>query len=391
MSDRPLKELKDKTPLDVAYTPNMDNLAKKGICGLSRTFYEGLPYDSSVANMGVLGYDPRKYFTGRAPLEAANIGVDLAYGDIALRCNLLTVQDGRIVDFTAGHIPNKDALELMNSLGERLGGRGVEFHAGVSYRNLLVLRSDLRPSLDFTARQPHDIVGHRVDENLIQSNSKEAGATVQLLNDLMEKAGDILANHELNWRRIGEGKNPANAAWFWGAGVKPNMPLFEKVFGLKGSLVSAVDLLKGLGRIIGMRVLDVKGATGYYDTNYEGKADAALNSLADLDLAYIHVESTDEAGHEGSIEHKIKAIEDIDERVLGRIIDNIEGDYAILLMPDHSTPIVARTHTTDPVPYVIFDTRRKAEGVKAYNERDIGEKAGQRIVDSHTLMKKMTG
>jgi 2,3-bisphosphoglycerate-independent phosphoglycerate mutase len=389
-ADRPVDALAGRTPLEAADTPNMDLLARRGICGMARTFYEGFPFDSSIANMGILGYDPRKYFTGRSPLEAANLGVGLECGDVSLRCNLVTVEDGIIRDFTADHISNPEAAELIRAVDERLGGGGIEFHPGMSYRNLLVLRSGLKPSLDFTATQPHDIVGGSVEEHRIKAKSKAAAATVALLDRLGDDALPILADHPVNRRRAAEGKNPGNSLWFWGAGRKPNIPSFKSVYGLEGSLVSAVDLLKGLGRTIGLNVLPVEGATGYLDTNYVGKADAALGSLRKGDFTYIHLESTDEAGHEGSIEHKVRAIEDIDRKVVGRVLDRIEGDYAILLMPDHATPVSVRTHTTEPIPYALYDTRRKGDGVERFSEREIAANGSRRITDAYRLMKRLT-
>ncbi|MFH1055500.1 MAG: cofactor-independent phosphoglycerate mutase [Candidatus Altiarchaeota archaeon] len=389
-ADRPLEELEGKTPLEAAYTPNMDTVAKKGTCGMAQTLFPELPFDSSVANMSVLGYDPRKYFSGRAPIEAANLGIELGRGDIAVRCNLITVEDGRIRDFTAGHIKKAEGAKLIEALNEKLGADGIEFYPGTSYRNILVIRSKLKPSLEFLAQQPHDIVGEKVSEYRIKAKTEVGSETAKLLNMLMDEAAGILGDHDVNKKRIKENKNPADSIWLWGAGVSPNMPTFKKAYGIDGSLVSAVDLLKGIGKIVGMRVLEVKGATGYFDTNYEGKADAAVESLREVDLAYVHIESTDEASHEGDVEGKIKAIEDVDERVLGRMMESLEDDYAILVMPDHATPIKVRTHTDEPVPYAIYDTRKKGDSVKSFSEKDIREKGSQPLIEAHKLMGKLT-
>jgi 2,3-bisphosphoglycerate-independent phosphoglycerate mutase len=386
MADRPLKELGGMTPLEAAKTPNMDQIARGGKCGLAKTFYEGLPYDSSIANMGILGYDPKTYFSGRSPLEAANLGVSLADGDIALRCNFVTLEAGRIKDFTAGHISNSEGANLIEALNRSLGSEGIEFYPGVSYRNLLVIRGARAPSLDFGATAPHDIIGGLASEHMICAKSSMAKNTVDLLNGFIEKSWDILAGHEVNRQRLKNGKNPANSIWLWGAGKRPNMPSFRSKFKIDGSLVSAVDLLKGLGRVVGMEVLYVKGATGYLDTDYAGKTNAALKSLEHVDLSYIHLESTDEAGHEGSSEKKIQAIEDIDRLVVGRLLDRLKGEYSILLMPDHATPVEVRTHTTEPVLYAIYDSRKKLSGAKAYNEKEVSKVFGEDPVKSYTLI-----
>ena len=388
MADRPVKALGGRTPLEAARKPNMDCLARRGSCGMAKTFYSGLPHDSSVANMGVLGYDPRRYFCGRSPLEAANIGVGLGPGDIALRCNLVTLAGDKMEDFTAGHITSDEARSIMSALSAELGWGGIEFYHGTSYRNLMVLRRSLKPSLDFSAKPPHDMLGGSVRANMPRSRGVSAWRTADLLRELTRRSWEVLAGHPVNMRRMREGKKPGNSIWLWGAGKRPRMPPFSKKYGVKGSLVSAVDLLKGLGRVIGMDVLDVEGATGYIDTNYEGKADAALRSLDSCDLTYVHLESTDEAGHEGNPEHKIKAIEDIDRRIVGRILDGLEGDYRVLLMPDHPTPIEVRTHTVEPVPYVIFDSRMDASGAEAYTEWVVKSRSA-RAVEAHTLMRRL--
>jgi len=390
MSDRPVKELGGRTPLEAADTPNMDSVAEHGVCGMAKTFYRGLPYDSAIANMSILGYDPRKYFTGRSPLEAANLGVELGRGDVSFRCNLVTLEGGKIKDFTAGHISTEEAEVLIGEVDKRLGGEGIEFYPGVSYRNLLVLRSKLRPSLNIKAMPPHDIVGEPVLRNRVKARDRKASETAELLNRLIEESRESLASHPVNKRRLDDGKNPANSIWLWGAGTKPVMPLFSKRFGVRGSLVSAVDLLKGLGKIVGMDVLRVEGATGYLDTNYEGKADAAVGSLETCDLTYVHIESTDEAGHEGSVEHKINAIEDVDKKVVGRMLDRLTGDYRLLLMPDHATPISVRTHTQEPVPYAVYDTgKKKADRVGKYSEREIKRKGSLKLTDAYKLVGRL--
>ncbi|MFH0863316.1 MAG: cofactor-independent phosphoglycerate mutase [Candidatus Altiarchaeota archaeon] len=391
MADRPLKELGGRTPLEAAKTPNMDAVARGGACGMAKTFYSGLPYDSSIANMGILGYDPRKYFTGRSPLEAANLGVVLEDGDLALRCNLITVADGRIKDFTAGHISRQEGSELIEALKERLGVAGLEFYPGVSYRNLLVIRKRLRPSDRISTKPPHDIVGGLVSRNMVKATSKRGEETARLLNRLIVDSASVLEDHPVNGGRKARGKNVANSVWFWGAGTRPDLPSFEEKFGMKGSLVSAVDLLKGIGKTIGLDVLDVKGATGYIDTNYIGKADAALDSLKRVDFTYVHIESTDEAGHEGSIEHKIRAIEDIDRNVVGEILGRMGCDFRMLLLPDHATPIEIRTHTKEPIPYAIYDSTKESVGACAFTEREIRKRSPKKAVESYRLMGLLRG
>ncbi|MCX6695422.1 MAG: cofactor-independent phosphoglycerate mutase [Candidatus Altiarchaeota archaeon] len=388
MSDRPLKELSGRTPLEAANKPNMDYIAREGRCGLAQTLHPGVPFDSGVANLCVLGYDPRKYYPGRGPLEAMNMGVKLSGKDIALRCNIIFQKGGRIADFTSGHISNGEGSELMNAMGERFGGSGIELYPGVSYRNLIVLRERYSDRLD--CKPPHDIVGGVVEENLIKPLKPDAAETAKVLNDIMRESVDLLSKHPVNVKRVGSGKNPGNMLWFWGPGRNPKLEKFESKYGLSGSLISAVDLLKGIARVIGLEVIDVPGATGYLDTNYEGKADYALKSLESKDFVYVHIESTDESGHEGSLEHKIKAIEDIDERVLGRMLNKLEGDYVLGLLPDHATPIEVRTHVDDPVPFAIYDKRKKPDKTRSYSEKE-AKKGAYGLIEGHEFMSRMFG
>lgn len=368
MSDRPLGELNGKTPLNVADKPNMDLIAERGTSGLLNTMYPDLPLDSGVANLAILGYDPRKYYPGRGPLEAARLNLKLGEKDIAMRCNLVTEKDEKLDDFSAGHIGNDEAAKLITFVNEKLGTGGVEFYPGVSYRNIIVLRDNYSERLE--CKPPHDIIGKEIFKNLIKPQSTEARRTAELLNELTLRSRELLGGHEINKRRAGQGKNPANMIWLWGPGRNPKIPSFESMFGIGGSVISAVDIIKGIAQIIGLNPIDVPGATGYIDTNYEGKVDAALKSLKDEDFVFIHLESTDEAGHEGSIEHKVQAIEDIDKRVVGRLMDNLEGDYSIGVLPDHATSISLRTHTDDPVPFSIYSTKKDGDSVQKYSEND---------------------
>ncbi|MFH1788551.1 MAG: cofactor-independent phosphoglycerate mutase [Candidatus Altiarchaeota archaeon] len=385
MSDRPLKELGGKTPLEVAKTPNMDYIAGNGEMGLLKTMLEGLPKDSGVANLAILGYDPLKYYPGRGPLEAANMRIQLKEDDIIVRCNTITVDGNVIVDYSGGHISSAESHELVNYANEKLGGDDIILYPGVAYRHVGVLKNHF--SDEISCHPPHDIIGGRVDENMILPVDESAKETADVLNRIMTESKSLLENHPVNQRRVAEGKRPANMLWFWGAGKKPVMPSFRQLFGLSGSIISAVDIIKGIGISAGLEVVDVPGATGYLDTNYEGKADAALKSLERLDFAYVHVESPDESGHEKNIEHKIQAIEDLDKSVIGRILEKIRGDYVIGVLPDHATPISVGTHTDDPVPFAIYSPKNKK------NKRGVGyseENAKKGVLgmkDASTFMK----
>jgi len=368
MSDRLCRELSGKTPLEVADKPNMDEIAAKGNCGMLSTMVEGLPLDSGVANLGILGYDPKKYYTGRGPFEAAKFGLDPTEKDVALRCNTITEKNGRIEDYASGQITSEEARKLIEHIDSKLGNVEVRFHAGVKYRHILLLKE--RFSDKITCMPPHDIVGEPIRENMIEASEPEAEETAELLNLLMRESKTLLKHHPVNMERESRGLNPANMLWFWGAGRKPNLPPFKDKYGVSGSVISAVDIIKGIAVCAGLKPINVAGATGYLDTDYVGKAKAALTSLKDNDFVYVHVEAPDEAGHEGSIGHKIQAIEDIDDKVLGTILGGLDGDYALAVLPDHATPIEVRTHTAEPVPFAIYDTRKKGDDVKRYTEEE---------------------
>jgi 2,3-bisphosphoglycerate-independent phosphoglycerate mutase len=374
MSDRPLPELRGRTPLEVADTPNMDYVASNGDCGLLKTMFAGLPKDSGVANLALLGYDPRKYYPGRGPLEAANMRIPLDASDVVLRCNTITEEKGVLLDYSGGQITSKESHELIKHVSSVLKEKGITLHAGVAYRHVAVLRDHYSDKL--SCSPPHDITGGRITENLIKPTATEARETADKLNKLMLESRDLLRDHPVNVKRVSEGKRPANMLWFWGPGRKPSLPSFEKKYGLSGSIISAVDIIKGIGVSVGLDVIDVPGATGYLDTNYEGKADAALKSLSRLDFVYIHVESPDESGHEKSIEHKIQAIQNLDEKVVGRLLKKLSGDYVIGVLPDHATPISVGTHTDDPVPFAVYSTARKnKKKVGGFSEKNAKEGA----------------
>ncbi|MCL5061752.1 MAG: cofactor-independent phosphoglycerate mutase [Nitrospiraceae bacterium] len=369
MADRPIDELRGLTPLKKASTPNMDKLAQKGILGKVRTIPEGFHPGSDVANLSILGYDPAKYYTGRAPLEAASIGVKLDENDVAYRCNLVTLKFDKnkthavMDDYSSGHITTEEARELIKAVKSGLEDGDIVFYPGVSYRHLMVWKNG---SLDIECAPPHDILEREITDYL------PVGERDSVLRELMRKSVDILDGHPVNKERLKNGKKPANSIWLWGHGKKPQMPTYKEKYGVKGALISAVDLTKGLGIYAGFEILKVPGVTGWLDTNYSGKAEYALNALKDTDFIYIHVESPDEAGHSGNYRDKIKAIEDFDCLVVGPVMKGLKErfkNYRVLLMPDHATPIKVRTHTDEPVPFVIYDSRneKKNKGV-TYDE-----------------------
>lgn len=353
MADEPLAELGGQTPLEYADTPNMDAIARAGRCGLLQTVPEGFEPGSDIANLSVLGYDPREYYTGRGPLEAVSMGIDLAASDIAYRCNLVTVLDDVMEDFSSGHISSADGHELISALDATL--EGAALYPGISYRNLLVVPG----GRGAVTTPPHDIVGRAIDAYLPE------GIDAGLLRRCMEESREVLEGHPVNARRVAEGKSPATMIWPWSGGRKPALPAFSEKYGCSGGMISAVDLLNGIARCAGMKVIEVPGATGFLDTDYEAKARHAIDALETLDFVYMHVEAPDEAGHMGSIEEKVRAIERLDA-VTGMILDAVEGTIAVL--PDHPTPIRMRTHTADPVPFAVLGKGIDACG--SYSEKE---------------------
>ncbi|MBI4654695.1 MAG: cofactor-independent phosphoglycerate mutase [Nitrospirae bacterium] len=385
MSDRPLKELGGKTCLQAANTHNMDKIASEGKVGILRTIPRGFAPGSDVANLSILGYNPKKYYTGRAPIEAAYRGIKLRPGDVAYRCNLVTIRSGNknkliMEDYSSGHISSEDAGILIKDINKNLSSDKITFSPGVSYRHLMIWRNG-RSNVQCTS--PHDITGREINNYLPAGNGED------VLKSLIEKSREILADHPINKKRIKRGFKPANSIWLWGQGKKPSMPKFKDKYGLKGSLISAVDLTKGLGVITGFNIINVKGATGYLDTNYIGKARAALKALRTVDIVYLHVEAPDEAGHSGNYKDKIRAIEDFDSKVVGTVLKGMKAfkDYRILLLPDHATPIKVRTHTDEPVPFVIYDSRvkRKNEGV-TFDESIMARKGIKVFEEGYKLM-----
>ena len=372
MADTPSEYLGGATPMEKAVKPNMDALAALSEVGLCRTVANGLKPGSDVANLSVLGYDPAVCYTGRSPLEAASIGVDMKDTDVALRCNTVTLsdeenyEDKTMVDYCAGDISTEEAAEIIATIEQELGNEIYKFYSGVSYRHCLIVNNGTTELGNMTP--PHDISGRVVGEYLSKAE------TAAPLIELMKKSYDILKDHPVNKKRIAEGKNPANSIWLWGEGKKPALEDFKEKNGVSGAIVSAVDLLKGIGICANMQTPEVEGATGYLDTNFEGKATAAIEAFKrGADLVYIHLEAPDECGHRCEPDNKVKAIEIIDEKILGVMKDYLDKsgeDYRILICPDHPTPLLIKTHSSDPVPYLIYDSRRALSGVECFTEKN---------------------
>ncbi len=365
MADRPIEELGNKTPLEAARTTNMDYLAQHGSTGMIQTIPHKMKPGSDIGNMALLGYDPRKCHSGRAPLEAANLNVTLADDEVAFRCNLVTVTDNKMLDYSAGHINTKEASLLIDALNEEMDLDDVKFYPGKSYRHLLVLKVR-KPKLycAIETTPPHDILNQEIKPHLPQ------GPESEMLLKLMEKSKDIFEKHSVNKVRIDLGESPANMIWLWGQGTRPHLPSFKEKFGVKGSVISAVDLVNGIGRLAGLEIVDVPGATGYYDTDYLGKAQYALESLKQRDFVYVHIEAPDEAGHNGDVKAKIAAIEQIDKDIVGTVLNHYgeHDNVRILVLPDHPTPVKLRTHTSDPVPFVMYGKGIAHDGSQEYSE-----------------------
>ncbi len=367
MADYPVQELNGRTPLEVARTANMDFIAKNGKLGKVKTIPDKATPGSDVANITIFGYDVQKYYTGRGPLEAANLGIDLEDNDVAFRCNLITASQDTLVDYSAGHISSKEAKTIIEFIDKSLGTERIKFYPGVSYRHVMLVKRGTDDHLDsLVCKPPHDISGQSILKNLPK------GEGAEILVKLMEESRKILEKHEINLVRIDLKENPANMIWLWGQGKKPSMPKFTEKYALTGSVISAVDLIKGLGRLLGLEVINVPGATGYYDTNYEGKAKAALKSLEKNDFVFVHVEAPDEAGHNGDLREKINAIERFDQLVVGTILNAYKKkkDFRILVLPDHATPISVKTHTAEPVLFGIFGKDIPAGNFSKYCEKE---------------------
>lgn len=387
MADEPIESLQNRTPLAYAKTPNMDILAKESEIGLVHTIPEGMKPGSDTANLAVIGYNPKKYYTGRSPLEALSIGVNMKDTDIAIRCNLVTLSDDKlqyeekkIIDHSASEISTEEAAILLDSVKKELQNEMFQYYLGTSYRHLLIWEKGQVVELT----PPHDILGKVVKEFLPEE---------VMLKEMMKKSYDILNEHPLNKERAEKGFNKANSIWFWGAGTKPALDSFEEKTGKKGAMISAVDLLKGIAVGAGLKNIEVEGANGTLHTNYEGKAKAAVEALVKdgYDFVYVHVEAPDEMGHQGSVERKIQAIEYLDTRVIEVIkkeMDDSKEDYRMLILPDHPTPIACRTHTSAPVPYLLYDSTEKKQETWSYTEANAKE-SGNFIAEGYTLIDKL--
>ena len=386
MADLPFEALGNKTPMEIAKKPCMDSLAQKGEIGLVKTVQDGMKPGSDVANLAVLGYDAKKYYSGRSPLEAASIGIDLKATDVTFRCNLVTLSDEAeysdktMVDYCADDISSAEAKILVEYIEEKLGNEIFSYYPGVSYRHCLVWDNGVVDGHDLTP--PHDITDRPIKEYIPK------GDNVAPLYDMMKKSYDLLKDHPVNLERIKRGKRPANSIWLWGEGTKPALDSFEEKFSKKGSMISAVDLLKGIAICAEMKSVDVDGATGYIDTNFEGKCKAAIEEFKNgQDLVYIHVEAPDECGHRGEAENKVKAIEIIDEKILAPVVEFLRSydDFAVLVCPDHPTPLCIKTHSSDPVPYLIYSSKNEIDGAETFTEAT-SKATGNYIAEGFTMM-----
>jgi 2,3-bisphosphoglycerate-independent phosphoglycerate mutase len=385
MADYPLNELQGRTPLQAAQTPNLDRLAQRGMLGQVQTIPKGLPPGSDVANLSILGYDPTLYLTGRAPLEAASLGIKLGPRDVAFRCNLITLQkrgnQSFMEDFSAGHISTAEAREIVAAIREHLGDEEFNFFPGLSYRHLLVWRNGEK-SGELSTVPPHDISGKNISFYLPQGPGEEK------IRQLMKRAEELINQHPVNRARVQKGERPANAIWFWGQGKAPSLPSLRERFGLEGSVISAVDLIKGIGFYAGLEIVEVPGATGFLDTNYAGKVEYALREISRKDFVYLHVEAPDEASHNGSLADKIRAIEDFDGKIVGPVWAglNLLENFCLLVLPDHLTPIAKKTHASEPVPFVLCSSHFQNSIAGRLFDEISGRNAGLYIERGHELM-----
>ena len=386
MADEPIAALGGKTPLQAAHKPTIDKLAQLGKNGVFSTVPDGFKPGSEIANMTVLGYDVRTEFEGRGSLEAASIGVAIQPGEMAMRCNIICVQDEKIKNHSAGHISNEEAKILIDYLQEKLGDDVFTFHNGISYRHLLVMKGgDKR----INCTPPHDVPGTPVKDVMVEALVPEAQETARLLNELTLKSQELLKDHPVNLKRIAAGKDPANSIWVWSPGYKPSMQTLAQKVGIQsGAVISAVDLIKGIGIYAGLESIEVEGATGLYDTNYEGKAQAAIEALKTNDFVFLHVEASDEAGHEGNVDLKVKTIEYLDSRIVKPIYDAVSAwdePVTIAILPDHPTPCAIKTHTNAPVPFIIYNPTQAGDSVQVYDEQAAQQGAYGHVSDNEFM------
>ena len=386
MADEPIAALGGKTPLQAAHKPTIDTIARLGKNGVFSTVPEGFKPGSEIANMTVLGYDVRTEFEGRGSLEAASIGVAIQPGEMAMRCNIICVQDQKIKNHSAGHISNEEAKILIDYLQEKLGDDVFTFHNGISYRHLLVMKGgDKR----INCTPPHDVPGTPVKDVMVEALVPEAAETARLLNELTLKSQELLKDHPVNLKRMAAGKDPANSIWVWSPGYKPSMQTLAQKVGIQsGAVISAVDLIKGIGIYAGLESIEVEGATGLFDTNYEGKAQAAIEALKTNDFVFLHVEASDEAGHEGNVDLKVKTIEYLDSRIVKPIYDAVSAwdePVTIAILPDHPTPCAIKTHTNAPVPFIIYNPTQAGDSVQVYDEQAAQQGAYGHVSDNEFM------
>ena len=373
MADRPIEKLGGKTPLMAVDKKNIDFIALNGCNGMLKTIPEDMPTGSAVANLGVMGYDSHKYFKGRGVLEAANMGIELEENDLVFRCNLLNITDNRIVNHSAGHISTEESRVLIDALNRSVEAvpqfKNVKFYSGISFKHILILKNEGNSEIECTP--PHDHPGEVFSHLLVKPLNEKSKNISELINSLIIHSQEVLGNHPINLDRINSSKDPASSIWPWSPGSKPVMPSFKDLYGLKGAVISGVDLINGIGVYAGMNVIRVPGATGLYDTNYEGKAEAAIESLKTYDFLYLHVEATDEAGHDGDLDLKMKCIEYLDKRIVKYILehkDEIGEELTIAILPDHPTPVEMRIHTREPIPFAIMKPGVSPDKVEVYDE-----------------------
>ena len=383
MSDYPIKELGGKTPLQAAKTPNLDFIAREGVAGIVRTIPEGMDPGSDVGALSVLGYDPKTCYTGRAPLEAASIGVNLEPSDVAFRCNLVTIKNGIMDDYSAGHIKTEDAKEFIKIISDKLGSSEIKFYPGKSYRHLMVWENGQN---ELKLTPPHSISGKQIVDYLPKGKGSEK------LKELMEKSQTLFGSSKLNVNRTEKNEKPVTSIWLWGNGKKPAFKTFKERFGKSGAVITAVDLIKGIAVYLGFDNIEVPGATGYLDTNYEGKAEYALRALRNKDFVYLHVEAPDEAGHNGDLKAKIKAIEDFDAKVVGAVLAGIKEhkEYKVMALPDHPTPLGLKDHTSEPVPFAIYSSSGEKDDAKSFDEEE-AKNGSKRFEEGHKLMEYFLG
>lgn len=385
LGDWPIKEFGNKTPLEAARTPNLDKLAQEGILGTLQTAPPGMYPGSDVCGLSLMGYDAGKCYTGRAPLEAASLGIDVKEGEKVFRTNLVTVKGDVLEDYSAGHVTTDEARELIAEVGKKFGSKDLQFFPGKMYRHILLCKKG--NDFEVETAQPHDIQGQRFEPHLPKGKGSD------LLKKFILESRAMLENHPINQKRAEEGNAKANMIWFWGGGVRPKLEPFEKKFkGIKGGVISAVDILQGLGHYVGWKVIHVPGATGYFDTDYDAKARYAISALKELDLIFVHVEATDEAGHSGLAEEKKKAIERIDEAIVGPLANHLkkQGEYRLFVAPDHYTPTVKKTHIGDPVPFIFSGSDVSIKSGKTYTEAN-AKATGVRLEKGYELMHRLIG